>query len=65
MTDGINLTGFNEVKPSPTNNLDLNPTGQAPAAAFPAQDMSQQGPAGTTNKMVHTAAETSSFGTGN
>ena len=65
MTDGNNLTGFNEVKPGATNNLDLNPTGQAAAAAFPAQDMSQQGPAGTTNKMVHTAAETSAFGTGN
>lgn len=65
MTDGINLTGFNEVKLSPTNNLDLNPTGQAPASAFPAQDMSQQGPAGTTDKMVHSAAETSAFGTGN
>ena len=66
MTDGINLTGFNETgEQSGSNNLDLNPTGQAPAAAFPAQDMSTQGPAGTTNKMVHTAAETSAFGTGN
>jgi hypothetical protein len=27
--------------------------------------MSQQGPAGTTDKMVHSAAETSAFGTGN
>lgn len=35
------------------------------ASAFPSQDMSSQGTAGTTNKMVHTAAETSSFGTGN
>jgi len=35
------------------------------ASAFPAQDMSQQGPAGTTDKMVNTAAETSAFGTGN
>ena len=35
------------------------------AAAFPAQDMSSQGAAGTTDKMVHTAAETSAFGTGN
>jgi len=65
MTDGINLTGFNELQAGASNNLDLNPTGQAPAAAFPAQDMTQQGPAGTTNKMVHTAAETSAFGTGN
>ena len=64
MTDGINLTGFNETKPGATNNLDLNPTGAAPAAAFPAQDMSSQGASGITNKMVHTAAETSEFGTG-
>ena len=42
MTDGINLTGFGETKPGATNNLDLNPTGQAPAAAFPATDVSQQ-----------------------
>jgi hypothetical protein len=35
------------------------------APAFPAQDMSSQGPAGTTDKMVNTAAETSAFGTGN
>jgi hypothetical protein len=65
MTDGMNLTGFNETQAGATNNLDLNPTGQTPAAAFPAADMSQQGPSGTTNKMVHTAAETSTFGTGN
>ena len=65
MTDGLNLTGFNDTKAGATNNLDLNPTGQAPASAFPAKDMSNQGPAGTTNKMVHTAAETSAFGTGN
>jgi hypothetical protein len=42
MTDGINLTGFNETKPADTNNLDLNPTGQEPAAAFPASDVSNQ-----------------------
>ena len=35
------------------------------APAFPAQDMSSQGEAGTTDKMVNTAAETSAFGTGN
>jgi hypothetical protein len=40
--DGINLTGFNDTKAVPTNNLDLNPTGQAPAAAFPASDVSNQ-----------------------
>jgi len=43
MTDGINLTGFNETgEQSGSNNLDLNPTGQAPAAAYPATDVSQQ-----------------------
>jgi hypothetical protein len=46
MTDGINLTGFNELQSGASNNLDLNPTGQAPAAAFPAMDMSTQGNAG-------------------
>jgi hypothetical protein len=46
MTDGINLTGFNELQAAGTNNLDLNPTGQAPASAFPAADMSTQGNAG-------------------
>jgi len=46
MTDGLNLTGFNEVKAGNTNNLDLNPTGQAPAAAFPATDKSTQDGAG-------------------
>jgi hypothetical protein len=42
MSDGINLTGFNETKPGATNNLDLNPTGQAPASAFPSTDKSSQ-----------------------
>ncbi len=47
MTDGINLTGFNETgEQSGSNNLDLNPTGQAPDSAFPAQDVSTQGNAG-------------------
>lgn len=47
MTDGINLTGFNETgEQSGSNTLDLNPTGQAPASAFPASDMSTQGNAG-------------------
>jgi len=42
MSDGMNLTGFNETKPGATNNLDLNPTGQAPASAFPSTDKSTQ-----------------------
>jgi hypothetical protein len=46
MTDGINLTGFNELQAAGTNNLDLNPTGQAPASAFASSDVSSQGNAG-------------------
>ena len=42
MTDGLNLTGFNETKPGATKSLDLNPTGQDLAAAYPATDVSQQ-----------------------
>ena len=49
MTNGNDLTGFNEVKAGNTNNLDLNPTGQAPAAAFPAADKSSQDGAGLGN----------------
>ena len=50
MTDGINLTGFNETgEQSGSNNLDLNPTGQAPAAAFPATDKSSQDGSGLGN----------------
>jgi hypothetical protein len=64
MTDGNNLTGFNEVKPAVQHTIGEQ-YASAPDSAFPAMDMSQQGPSGTTNKMVHTAAETSAFGTGN
>ena len=49
MTDGINLTGFNELKPAGTNNLDLNPTGQAPDSAFSATDKSAQDGSGLGN----------------
>mgnify|MGYP000048937997 FL=1 len=49
MTNGLDLTGFNETKPGATNSLDLNPTGQTPAAAFPAEDVSTQGAAGLGN----------------
>ena len=45
MTNGIDTTGFNETKAGDTNNLDLNPTGQAPAAA----DKSSQDGAGLGN----------------
>ena len=47
MSDVLNLTVFNETgDQSGSNNLDLNPTGQAPAAAFPATDKSTQDGAG-------------------
>jgi hypothetical protein len=49
MTNGIDLTGFNELQGGDSNNLDLNPTGQAPAAAFPAEDKSSQDGAGLGN----------------
>jgi len=42
MEHGLNLEGFDNTKPAGTNNLDLNPTGQAPAAAFSAADVSNQ-----------------------
>jgi hypothetical protein len=63
--NGINTDGFaNTGEQSGLNNID-GAYASNPGSAFPAKDMSQQGPAGTTNKMVHTAAETSAFGTGN
>jgi hypothetical protein len=63
MTDGLNLTGFNDVKPAVQHTIGEQ-YAAAPGSAFPATDKSSQGPAGTTNKMVHSAAETSAFGTG-
>jgi hypothetical protein len=50
MSDGLNLTGFNQTgEQSGSNNLDLNPTGQKPAASFPATDKSSQDGAGLGN----------------
>lgn len=46
MANGIFESGFDNTAPAGQNNLDLNPTGQAPAAAFPASDVSSQGNAG-------------------
>jgi hypothetical protein len=66
MTDGLNLTGFNDTKPAGTNSINASGDYSPATGSFPAaQDKSSQGPAGVTNKMVHTAAETSAFGTGN
>ena len=49
MTNGNDLTGFNEVKGGDTNSLDLNPTGQSPDSAFPATDKSTQDGSGLGN----------------
>lgn len=66
MTDGLNLTGFNDTKPAGTNGINASGDYSPATGSFPAaQDKSSQGAAGVTNKMVHTAAETSAFGTGN
>ena len=50
MTDGKDLNGFTANRQSgASTNLDLNPTGQAPAAAFPATDKSSQDGSGLGN----------------
>ena len=64
MSDGLNLDGFATAKPAGKNNVAPQQYAADPKAAFPAKDVSSQGAAGTTNKMVHTASETSAFGTG-
>ena len=49
MSDGINLTGFNETgEQSGSNDLNLH-LSDAPAAAFPATDKSTQDGAGVGN----------------
>jgi len=48
-----------------TNNVpNVNYT-EAPSKAFPSKDVSSQGQAGITDKMVHTIEETKNFGAGN
>jgi len=49
MSDGKDLNGFNELQAGASNSLDLNPTGQAPASAFPATDKSTQDGSGLGN----------------
>ena len=49
MSDGKDLNGFNELQAGASNNLDLNPTGQAPASAFQATDKSTQDGSGVGN----------------
>lgn len=46
MTDGINTTGFTDPKINPTSPWATESYTEAPAAAFPAQDVSTQGNAG-------------------
>jgi len=47
MTDGINLTGFNEVKPAGTNGINATGDYSPATGSFPAaQDKSSQGNAG-------------------
>jgi hypothetical protein len=41
MTDGLNLTGFNEVKPAVQHTIGEQYAAD-PSAAFPAQDVSNQ-----------------------
>lgn len=42
MSDGLNLTGFNETKPAGTNNVTPEQYAADAAAAFPASDVSNQ-----------------------
>jgi len=46
--DGINTDGFANTKAGASNNID-GAYAPNPASAFPAKDMSQQGPVGTTD----------------
>lgn len=62
---GINTDGFaNTGEQSGSNTIDAA-YAPNPGSAFPAQDMSQQGPAGTTAKMVNSMDSVRSFGAGN
>lgn len=67
MTDGLNLDGFTaNRKPAGTNDINASGDYSPATGSFPAaQDKSSQGPAGVTNKMVHSVDETRNFGAGN
>lgn len=56
---GFGVTG----EQSGSNNISGGYAG-SPRSAFPAQDKSSQGPAGTTDKMVHSIDATRAFGAG-
>ncbi len=60
MTDGINLTGFTDPKISPSSPWGTESYTEAPAAAFPASDMSSQGNAGLNQEGAIGAMESAS-----
>ncbi len=49
MSDGLNLTGFNEAKPAGASPWATENYTEAPAAAFPATDKSSQDGSGVGN----------------
>lgn len=55
--------GFSVTQPAGTHNMGEQ-YAASPRPAFPAQDKSSQGPAGTTDKMVHSVEATRNFGAG-
>jgi hypothetical protein len=60
MTDGINTTGFTDPKISPSSPWGTESYTEAPAAAFPASDMSSQGNAGLNQEGAIGAMESAS-----
>ena len=65
MSDGKELNGFTGPKVNDASVWNGVQYAAGPKPSFPAQDKSTQGPAGTTNKMVHSIEETRAFGAGN
>lgn len=49
MSDGKDLTGFNETKPVTTTSWPTESYTEAPASAFPESDVTIQGEAGSRN----------------
>jgi hypothetical protein len=49
MTDGLNLTGFNDTKPAGASPWPTENYAEAPASAFPASDKSTQDGSGLGN----------------
>jgi hypothetical protein len=63
MTDGINLTGFNEVNPAGTNSINASGAYSPADGSFPAaKDVSTQGNAGfNAEGSYDTAGETNAY----